>query len=93
MTTLTMTEFNRNPSQATRLADTEDVVIMRQGSPAYKLTKVKAPPKTLAALIEAGLAEPAQNRQPGRIRPTISTDIDGVEMALEDRARRRYLEW
>lgn len=38
MTSITLTELNQNPSRATRLADHGEVIVMRRGHPAYRIT-------------------------------------------------------
>ena len=86
MVTMTLTEFNQRRSAALRYADTEDVLIQREGVPAYRLTRIVAPPRTLAAEIEAGRATPPrQNGLPMRERRVWNAGIDMVSAAIAER--------
>ena len=58
---MTLTEFNQNPSRATRLARHEDVVVTDHGVPTFELRLV-APPRTrIDELRRAGLISPARS--------------------------------
>lgn len=86
---MTLTEFNQNPSQAVRLADSGDVIVLRQGKPAYRLLAIPPEGETarekLMALIAAGQAIPAKNPNgPFEMRHT-----GNLQEALEDLERGR----
>lgn len=54
--TSTLTELNQNPSRATRLADHGEVIVMRRGHPAYRITKIENSGDPLDELVATGLA-------------------------------------
>jgi antitoxin (DNA-binding transcriptional repressor) of toxin-antitoxin stability system len=59
MTTVTLTEHNRNSSGVLRLADFDDVYITERGVPTYKITRVSPPPDDrLDSLIRGGIFSP-----------------------------------
>lgn len=90
--TITLTEFNQNPSRATRLADTEadGVVVLRRGTAAYRLVAVEAPADPIDALVQAGLASPPRRKKrPAKFRH-IDTDANVTAMLDEDRNRLGY---
>jgi hypothetical protein len=84
--TLTLTEFNQNPSRATRLADEDDVVILRRGAAAYRLVRVQdEPADPVERLLATGfLAPPRAARRQHR---TASTSADLGAMLDADRGR------
>ena len=60
MGTMTLTEFNQNPSRATNLARAEDLTITDRGNPTFMLTAVAKPESRIDALRRAGLIRPAR---------------------------------
>jgi hypothetical protein len=89
--TITLTEFNQNPSRATRLADTDDVLVLRRGVVAYRLQRVHEEPgdDPVEALVQAGLLSPPRRSNKPRPQhlPVAHTDIDlGAELEA-DRGR------
>ncbi|MDR1442526.1 MAG: hypothetical protein LBJ02_09125 [Bifidobacteriaceae bacterium] len=57
MATITLTEFNQNPSRATRLADLGEVIVLRRGVAAYRFERIpERAGDRLEALVQAGLA-------------------------------------
>ncbi|MDR1186734.1 MAG: hypothetical protein LBK95_04670 [Bifidobacteriaceae bacterium] len=91
METISLTDFNQNPSRAARLADRDGAVqISRRGRVAYRLNAERAEPPAdpIDALIAAGLAQPArtaQRRPIPRSTPPTGTHLgDSLEA---DRAR------
>jgi len=85
--TLTLTEFNQNPSRATRLADEDDVVILRRGAAAYRLVRVHDEPvDPVERLLATGfLTPPRAARRPHR--RSVSTSVDLGAMLDADRGR------
>jgi len=87
--TITLTEFNQNPSRATRLADTDDVLVLRRGMAAYRLQRVREPTDPVEALIQTGLLTP--RRRQGEPRrgplPVAHADIDLGAMLEAERGR------
>ena len=61
MTSITLTELNQNPSRATRLADHGEVIVMRRGHAAYRITKIESSGDPLDELVATGLARPARS--------------------------------
>jgi len=90
--TITLTEFNQNPSRATRLADEDDVLVLRRGTAAYRLTKVAAATDPIAALVTAGLAVPPRSARRLRTfrRIVVPDEIDVTTMLDADRNRLGY---
>ncbi len=78
MTSITLTELNQNPSRATRLADHGEVIVMRRGRPAYRITRIESDGDPLDELVAAGLARPPRSRTPRSTRrfPTLATTVD-----------------
>ncbi len=61
MTTMTLTEFNQNPSRVVRLMEDDDGAVVRvtkRGVPLFVVTPIPRPHDRLPALIAAGLATP-----------------------------------
>jgi hypothetical protein len=88
MKTITLTEFNQNPSRATRLADEDEVLILRRGTAAYRLRRVQGEPADpVAALIQTGILTPprAANRRPTHRTAISSADLGAMLEA--DRGR------
>lgn len=86
---ITLTELNQNPSRATRLADHGEVIVMRRGHAAYRITKIESSGDPLDELVATGLARPSRSTAPRSARrfPTIPTGTDlGVALDAE-RAR------
>jgi antitoxin (DNA-binding transcriptional repressor) of toxin-antitoxin stability system len=81
---MTLTEFNQNPSQAVRLADSGDVIVMRRGKPAYRLLAIPPEGETarekLMAMRAAGLTIPAKNPN----GPYETRHTGSLQAALED---------
>lgn len=89
MKSITLTELNQNPSRATRLADNDEVIVMRRGRAAYRITKIESSGDPLDELVAAGLARPARSTsaRSNRSFPTLRTD-DDLGAALDaDRSR------
>ena len=78
MASITLTELNQNPSRATRLADHGEVIVMRRGHPAYRITKIESSGDPLDELVATELARPSHNTVPRSARrfPTIATGTD-----------------
>lgn len=89
VTSITLTEFNQNPSRATRLADRGEVIVMRRGRAAYRITKIESSGDPLDELLATGLARSARSTIPRSTRhfPTIATDIDLGAALDAERAR------
>lgn len=89
MTSITLTELNQNPSRATRLADQGEVIVMRRGHAAYRITKIESSGDPLDELVASGLARPSRSTARRSVRrfPTISTDIDLGAALDTERAR------
>jgi hypothetical protein len=90
MKTITLTEFNQNPSRATRLADSGEVIVLRRGVAAYRLERVdEQPSDPVEALVQAGLLAPARRGSGPRPRrfPITRTRADLGAMLDADRGR------
>lgn len=90
MKTISLTEFNQNPSRATKLADAEDVLVLRRGVAAYRLVRVRdESDDPVEALIRAGVLTPARREgeaRSGRLR--VATADADLGAALDaDRGR------
>ncbi|MCL2468259.1 MAG: type II toxin-antitoxin system Phd/YefM family antitoxin [Micrococcales bacterium] len=86
MRTLTLTEFNQNPSRATRLADEGDVVILRRGAAAYRLVRIADEPSDpVEQLLATGFLSPP--RAGHEHRRTASTSVDLGAALDADRGR------
>lgn len=67
MKTISLTEFNQNPSRATKLADVEEVIVLRRGVAAYRLVRVDdESDDPVEALMRTGVLVPA--RREGKSR-------------------------
>lgn len=90
MKTISLTEFNQNPSRATRLADTEDVVVLRRGVATYRLQRIReATADPVEQFIQAGLLTPprtAGKARHGRLR-VAPTEVDLGSALDTDRSR------
>lgn len=87
VTTLSLTEFNQNPSRATRLADEGEVIVLRRGVAAYRLTRVDHPEDPIDALIQSGRASPPRKTtRVTRFRHVV-TGQDAAAMLDADRDR------
>ncbi|QAY69277.1 hypothetical protein [Xylanimonas protaetiae] len=89
-TTLSLTEFNQNPSRATRLADDGEVIVLRRGAAAYRLTKVEHPEDPIDALIQSGLATPPRKAAKVTRFKHTATDQDAGALLDADRDRLGY---
>jgi hypothetical protein len=90
MVTMTLTEFNQQRSAAVRMADTEDVLILRDGVPAYRLSHIAAPARTLASEVEAGRATPPQpDPTPAKRRRVLEVPVDLVAESITERQAQR----
>ena len=90
MVTMTLTEFNQQRSAAIRMADTDDVLILRDGVPAYRLSSILETPLTLAAEVKAGRVTPsARTRIPAGQRRTWETPTDLVAASIAEREAAR----
>lgn len=89
MATITLTELNQNPSRATRLADHGEVIVMRRGHAAYRITKIEDSRDPLDDLIASGLARPARSTTPRSARRfrTLKTGVDLGAALDAERAR------
>ncbi|MDR1448724.1 MAG: hypothetical protein LBI84_00710 [Propionibacteriaceae bacterium] len=90
MKTISLTEFNRNPSRATRLADGGEVIVLRRGVAAYRLERVREQPgDPVEALIQAGLLAPARRTGGQRARqlPVARGAVDLGSALDADRSR------
>ena len=87
---MTLTEFNQNPSRATRLADTDEVVVLRRGVAAYRLERVREQPgDPVEALVQAGLLAPARRGGQARVRPLPVAQVEADVGAMLDADRGR----
>ena len=85
---MTLTEFNQNPSHATRLADDGDgVLILRRGSAAYRLTAIAPVSDAIEALIASDLATSPRSQTRRTNFRRISSDLDVGALLDEDRGR------
>ncbi|MDR1388206.1 MAG: hypothetical protein LBJ44_11640 [Propionibacteriaceae bacterium] len=90
MQTITLTEFNQNPSQATRLADIDEVVVLRRGRAAYRLERITGQASDpVEALVQAGLLIRAGRGDRPRARrlPVARTNVDLGAILSQDRDR------
>lgn len=74
--TMPLSEFNRNPSRATRLARIGLLTISDRGLPAFELRSVVRPSGKMDALVRAGVIAPPRSRSTDPL-PTF-----GVEPAV-----------
>ena len=83
---MTLTEFNQQPSRASRIAeDGEDVIITRRGQGVLLLSRLNAQPSTIEIAIREGWAEPPKHQQsPPRVFPTLDIDPDIAIAAIEE---------
>jgi len=82
---MTLTEFNQNPSYATRLARTEDVTITDRGTPTFVLSLVTPQPTTkIDELRKVGLIQPAQPVRPDRPFPVLDVSPAVAREMIED---------
>ena len=90
MKTVSMTEFNQNPSRIARLAERDEVIVLRRGRAVLKVTGVDASAgeDPLDAMIRAGLARPprARKRRTDPF-PSVRTNADLGTMLDADRNR------
>ena len=93
MATITLTEFNRNPSRVAWLARTEDVILTDHGVATLELRAIGKPASRLDELRRAGLVSPARDRSrtpipDAALKPGLSQRLYA---AYEDeRDRREY---
>lgn len=90
MTSITLTELNQNPSRATRLADRGEVIVMRRGRAAYRITKIESSGDPLDELVATGLARPSRSTAPRSARrfPTVA----GIDLGAALDAERARLD-
>ncbi|MCL2736305.1 MAG: hypothetical protein FWD75_06705 [Propionibacteriaceae bacterium] len=91
--TIPLSEFNRNPSKATRHARIGVVTITDRGLPAFELRSVAPPSMRSEALIRAGVLVPPLKRSTEPlpdfgVDPTVARAI--VAEAERDKAARDY---
>ena len=87
---MTLTEFNQNPSRATQMADTDEVVVLRRGVAAYRLERVcEQPGDPVEALVKAGLLAPARRGGQARVRPLPVAHVEADVGAMLDADRGR----
>ena len=93
MTTITLTEFNRNPSHAARTARFEDVTITDHGVATLELRRVGRPGSRLDQWRRTGALRPARDRT-GSPFPDFALDPDQARHLYaafeEERAGRDY---
>lgn len=88
MRAITLTEFNQNPSRATRLADEGDLLILRRGTAAYRLSRVHdEPADPVEALIHTGVLTLPRSATRKTSHRTAVTTADVGAMLDEDRGR------
>jgi hypothetical protein len=85
MATVTLTEFNRNPSRVARLAQTEDVIVTDHGVASLEVRRVGGQSSRLDQLRRAGVIRPARDRSRGAF-----PDF-GIEPGLADRLYEQFL--
>jgi len=78
-----LSDFNRNPSRATRLARVGLVTITDRGSPAFELRAVARPSARFDALIRAGVLTPPQVRSSEPL-PDFNVDPLAAKTAVAD---------
>ena len=84
MITMTLTEFNRNVSRATRMARVEDVVITERGIDAFQLRALPQRHDRIDSMRRAGLIRPAQPAARTKVFPTLDVDRDEARAAIAD---------
>jgi hypothetical protein len=62
MATVTLTEFNRNPSRVAKIARSEDVIITDHGVATLEVRRIDAHDSRLDQLRRAGQVRPARDR-------------------------------
>lgn len=89
MSSISLTEFNQNPSRATRLADRGEVIVLRRGRPAYRITRIVSATDPLDELVTGGLVRPPRNttRTSPRRFPTVTTTVDLASTLEAERTR------
>ena len=86
MATMTVTDLNRNISAALRVADREDLVIVRGGRPVYKVTRIPQDD-----LVERAVAAGWARRVTANPVPLAPRRVEGVsslDALAEARGRR-----
>jgi len=81
MGTMTLTEFNQNPSRATSLARVEDLIVTDRGKPSFVLKAVAKPESRIDALRRAGLIRPARRTPATEPFPSIELP-DGLARSI-----------
>jgi hypothetical protein len=93
MATITLTEFNRNPSRVAKIARTEDVIITDHGVATLELRRIHAHSSRLDQLRRQGQVQPARDRSSDPF-PDCGVDRDAAERlfaAFEaERGEREY---
>lgn len=89
MSSISLTEFNQNPSRAARLADRGEVIVLRRGRPAYRITRIVSVTDPLDELVASGLARPPRSptRTSPRRFPTVTTAVDLASALEAERTR------
>ena len=90
MKTITLTEFNQNPSRATRMAETDDVLVLRRGVAAYRLERVRSESSDpVEGMVEAGLLSSRRRVEArrGRRFPVATSSTDLGALLDDDRDR------
>lgn len=87
MATMTLTEFNHNPAKATRLAESGEVVVLRRGTPAFRLVKVEQNLDQIQALVQAEVLIPprAIRRRPSYPVSILDIGIDSTTLLESER--------
>jgi len=90
---ISLSEFNRNPSRATRLARVGSVTITDRGLPTFELRPVIQPSKRMDTLVRAGVLMPPRSRSTDplpvfKVDPAVARAI--VAEFERDKAGRDY---
>ncbi|MCL2490877.1 MAG: hypothetical protein FWF36_09220 [Propionibacteriaceae bacterium] len=91
--TIPLSEFNRNPSRATRLARIGSLTITDRGLPAFELRSVAQPSNRMDTLVRAGVVTPPRSRSSEPlpdlgVEPAVARAI--VDEFEQDKATRDY---
>ena len=86
--TITLSQFNRNPSYATRAAMEQDVIVTERGKPRFRLTVLDSNQDVVERTIREGRTKPAParlthsyidplpKRRPGSVDSTAELEAD-----------------
>ncbi|MCL1841644.1 MAG: type II toxin-antitoxin system Phd/YefM family antitoxin [Propionibacteriaceae bacterium] len=96
MVTITMTEFNRNPSRVTSAlesGETDVVRVTKRGVPAFEVKRIEVPTDPIEALIAAGKATPPKDTSRLPIDWKPEPVPPGVDLLDELERDRNYLDY